>query len=68
MARSLRYPTSIRLSTSQKRRLKAAAEKRGHNTATLIVWILDQWLARQDRKEERHGTPVTEPVVGGTTT
>ena len=61
MTRYYRYPTSIRLSTNQKRRLKAAAEKRGHNTATLIVWILERWLDRQDRKEYPAETTQEQP-------
>lgn len=46
---SSRHPTSILLSPSLKRRLKAQAKRSGHYLSQLIVLWLEQRLAQEER-------------------
>lgn len=48
MARVYRYPTSIRLSMTFKRRLKHQADRLGHTVAGLIVFWLEQRLTQEE--------------------
>ena len=47
------YPTSIRLTVIDKRRLRKQADKYKHSLAGLIQMILMQWLERQEAGEEK---------------
>ena len=44
------YPTSIRLTVIDKRRLRKQADKYKHSLAGLIQMILLQWLETQEQK------------------
>jgi hypothetical protein len=46
------YPTSIRLTVIDKRRLRKQADKYKHSLAGLIQMILMQWLEKQETKNE----------------
>ena len=61
------YPTSIRLTVIDKRRLRKQAEKSKHSLAGLIQMILLQWLEQQEKKNEsgadnNHGERPDSPV------
>lgn len=42
------HPTSIRISALNKRRLEKHADKRDTLPTTLIQWIINDWLDKQD--------------------
>ena len=46
------YPTSIRLTLIDKRRLRKQAKKYDHSLAGLIQMILMQWLEQQEKKND----------------
>jgi hypothetical protein len=46
------YPTSIRLTVIDKRRLRKQADKYKHSLAGLIQMILMQWLEQQEKKND----------------
>jgi hypothetical protein len=45
------YPTSIRLTSADKRRLRKHADKFKHSLAGLIQMILMQWLEAQEKRQ-----------------
>jgi hypothetical protein len=54
------YPTSIRLASADKRRLRKHADKFKHSLAGLIQMILMQWLETQEKKDAVVEQPCTE--------
>jgi hypothetical protein len=46
------YPTSIRLTAADKKRLRKHADKYNHSLAGLIQMILMQWLEQQEKKND----------------
>jgi predicted transcriptional regulator len=55
------HPTSIRLTSADKRRLRKHADKYKHSLAGLIQMILMQWLEQQEKQQAVISSP--EPVL-----
>lgn len=56
------YPTSIRLTSANKRRLRKHADKYKHSLAGLIQMILIQWLEKQENDKGRSDSEVLQSI------
>ncbi len=67
------YPTSIRLTVIDKRRLRKQADKYKHSLAGLIQMILMQWLEKQEKSNDEgrgdeevlHGSDTDSAGISG---